>query len=238
MDGDDSFSFNDIDANAKDDDNSLISSNGAATQNEANRESPEQVNNDNLQESWGEVEQAIGYRLADDRKMKFDEFIKNIQEDEVETLVAPPHDQLELPELSSHYSFHPIDSRDEDLSCLHVESAELSCPKIDLISQDHALNANDSKLKRIFHLGLVLFELFSGSQVLPSPKLCALVFSDGAFVSLQPLSLEEGADSDGLPESQRAIKRRSIQDDENELCHSVCNELELMGIPHQLCRVS
>jgi hypothetical protein len=82
----------------------------------------------------------------------------------------------------------------------------------------------------------VLYEMFSGGSVLPSPKLYALALSDGAFVSLRPLTLTENAIA-VTPVAKHRVAP-TLPEDENEICRASCNRLKSIGVPPRLCQVS
>ena len=78
--------------------------------------------------------------------------------------------------------------------------------------------------------------MFSGGSVLPSPKLYALALSDGAFMSLRPLTLTENAIVEAPPAKRRVGP--TAPEDDSEICRASCNRLKSIGVPPQLCQVS
>eukprot|EP00956_Cyclotella_meneghiniana_P001107 scaffold1292_cov71-Cyclotella_meneghiniana.AAC.7 len=74
-----------------------------------------------------------------------------------------------------------INPTNVDLNYLDIDSAEIQCPTGNLLKKnDNVINEN---LRRIYYLGLVFYELFTGGEI-PSDDLFTLPTCENAFVSL------------------------------------------------------
>ncbi|KAL7483730.1 hypothetical protein ACHAW6_009383 [Cyclotella cf. meneghiniana] len=129
----------------------------------------------------------------------------------------------------------------DTLSYLGVESACIRTPESEAncISFNTDPRASNATLQRIYCLGLVFYELFSGGE-LPPPELVDLVSSDGAFVSLPTLTLTDNNDRHRHG-NQGPLKRRQDPSGSSSnglgLCQLSCEYLKLMGLPGPLCQL-
>ena len=119
----------------------------------------------------------------------------------------------------------------DKISYLSVETAGFS--------HGHYAKRHDSAAKRIYLLGLVLYELFSGGQ-LPHPRLYEVASSDGAFISLPKLSLGNLKNDDDYNFHNNPKRRQGPSgfNRDDDICNISCNHLKMLGIPHQLYQVS
>ncbi|KAL3778030.1 hypothetical protein ACHAWO_008753 [Cyclotella atomus] len=112
--------------------------------------------------------------------------------------------------------------------CLNVRSAQIQCPDS---SVDSPSNPENAHMQRMFYLGLVFYELFSGGQRPPS-KLCALASSECAFESLSTATLAQ--DRNGEDHFIGANKRLQSVNQNSGLCRVYCKYLKLIQQCHKL----
>ena len=126
----------------------------------------------------------------------------------------------------------------EQIDFLNIDSAQIKCPDSSLrnYSGDDN-NSSSEKLKRIFYLSLLLYELFSGGDI-PDSNLYALATSDGAFVSLPTLTLAEEVEN-----SENAFSEPKRHQGPNgsgrkiSLCKLCFERLKFMSIPGPICHL-
>ena len=201
---------------------------------------------DSLEASWGEIEMAVGHSMDQHQKQQIDELFDTFQEDDVEEAAASSHAH-KLAGLPNEYdhappagrtapvfeTFHP-DAYDLN-SCLDIDSAEFK-PRASSLPWGHEANRKNSVARRIYFLGMVFYELFSGGQ-LPHPRLYEVASSDGAFVSLPKLSLSD-IKEDHFPDVPKRRQGPSGFNRDDDICNISCNHLKMLGIPRQLYQVS
>jgi hypothetical protein len=134
--------------------------------------------------------------------------------------------------------FNASSSEAKNVNYLHVDSACIRCPETDpseILNRD--ANKSKNKLQRIYFLGLVFYELFSGGEV-PPPGLLALVSSDRAFISLPTLTLAEKDNDDAVSKSD--FKRRQGPSGSSKgdgLCQVSFEYLKFIGLPGPVCNL-
>jgi hypothetical protein len=124
---------------------------------------------------------------------------------------------------------------------VNIASAQIRCPESEqgiLHDDDEATRSKQAK-QRIFYLGLVLYELFSGGER-PPDTLYSLAVSRGAFVSLSTLTLvnQKKCDdqmTDTYTQDSKRLQRPSGKD--IGLCQVSCEYLRLIGVNGQLCNL-
>ena len=148
---------------------------------------------------------------------------------------------VELDDVSLNTS-HPIVSVSSfnngslALNCLNVKSAQIKCPETNAHSYSDE-NTLQKKLQRMYNLGLLFYELFSGGEIPPS-NLRSLAFSSGAFISLPTLTLVKVFDEELTFASES--KRRQGPDGSGHnlgLCKLSFEYLKFMGIPSPICHL-
>ncbi|KAL3767422.1 hypothetical protein ACHAWO_010078 [Cyclotella atomus] len=117
----------------------------------------------------------------------------------------------------------------EDVDWLKVKSARIKCPEGNLRN-----NHDNGSKQRIFYLGLLLYELFSGGQT-PPPNLCALASSIGAFVSISKMSLAQRTNNEDRAASTG--KRLQSVNQDGGLCKVNCEYLKLINVTNSLCHL-
>lgn len=134
----------------------------------------------------------------------------------------------------SNFSDENVSMRGQDMSCLNVHSAEIQCPGKDVNGD---VISRQCQMQRIYHLGLLFYELFSGGRK-PPPDALDLASMDGAFISLPTLNLSErsGNHKDSKWESEHS-KRQAVSTQGIEVCQLSFESLKLMGLPGPLCRL-
>ena len=150
---------------------------------------------------------------------------------------------VELNDLSPNSSRHtgvPVmsvnssDNRESVLNCLNIKSAQIKCPETPV----HGYNDDSTgkgKLQRIYYLGLLLYELFSGGEV-PPANLLSLASSSGAFISLPTLTLVKTLDKE-LTFSNEPKRRQGPAGPSLGLCKLSFEYLKFMGIPGPICHL-
>jgi predicted ATPase len=117
----------------------------------------------------------------------------------------------------------------EDIDWFNVKLAEIKCPEGDLPSN----NPNNASQKRIFYLGLLFYELFSGGQ-LPPPKLYELASHECAFVSLSVMTLVQSNNED---QATTGSKRHQSTNQGGGICSVYCEYLKLINVTNSLCHL-
>ena len=117
---------------------------------------------------------------------------------------------------------------------LKIVSAKFQCEKNEERVAYKSIDTNIEKVQRIYCLGLVLWELFSGGES-PPPSVVALSFCDNAFVSLSTNSLVETNNDDGESVSTYPKRHQSHTGaKESSLCQSSCEYLRFIGVTSQI----
>jgi hypothetical protein len=111
--------------------------------------------------------------------------------------------------------------------CLDVKSAHIQCP-----ASDSPSNPENAHMQRIFYLGLVFYELFSGGQRPPS-KLCALASSERAFESLSTKTAAQ--DSNAEDQFIGTNKRLQSGNQDGGPCRVYCEYLKISNVKSSLC---
>jgi predicted ATPase len=151
-------------------------------------------------------------------------------------------DESDLPK--SACNDQAITLHSKNLNCIHVEYAEIHCPdsKPSYVPQH---DANKENAKRLFYLGLVFYELFSGGE-LPPTTLQNLASCDGAFVSLSSMALVKKCANDdqdlSYDDQDFVINTKhhqgpSASEDEIGLCQLSCEYLKFIGVTGNLCHL-
>ncbi|KAL3768174.1 hypothetical protein ACHAWO_006544 [Cyclotella atomus] len=136
-------------------------------------------------------------------------------------------------------SMHPPDSTPNsdccigDASCLNVRSAQIQCPEDSSDSPSNP-DTENAHMQRMFYLGLVFYELFSGGQRPPS-KLCALASSECAFESLSTATLAQNGN--GQDHFIGANKRLQSVHQNGGPCRIYCEYLKLSNVTNSLCHL-
>jgi hypothetical protein len=120
------------------------------------------------------------------------------------------------------------DSCDKDFDCFNVKSAQIQCPESDSPS-----NTENAHMQRIFYLGLVFYELFSGGQRPPS-KLCALASAEGAFESLTAMTVAPNSNDEDHQLIGSNKRLQSVNQDGGP-CRVYCEYLKLSNVSNSLC---
>jgi hypothetical protein len=123
----------------------------------------------------------------------------------------------------------------EDCNYLDVDIAEIRCPESPG-GKTSGDEGRDTEIQRMYYLGLVFYELFSGGSV-PPTELYALAASDGAFVSLPTLTLAKSSDDEdtGRPAESKRRHCRGPSGREMGLCQLSFQYLEMMDLPRPIC---
>jgi len=118
-------------------------------------------------------------------------------------------------------------------NCLDIISARIQCCEGKCISQGDSSTANQSS-QRIYYLGLVFYELFSGK--IPPENLKHLALCENAFDSLSTLALVDQNDQDPSPSvCNKRHEGSALSSGDNKLCELSCEYLRLAGIPSFIC---
>lgn len=132
-------------------------------------------------------------------------------------------------------SVNDSSTRAEDCNYLDVDIAEIRCPESPG-GKTSGDEGRDTEIQRMYYLGLVFYELFSGGSV-PPTELYALAASDGAFVSLPTLTLAKSSDDEDT--SRPAESKRGHcpgpSGREMGLCQLSFQYLEMMDLPRPIC---
>lgn len=124
---------------------------------------------------------------------------------------------------------------DED--CLQIDSAKILCPQGKRMSQEdnNSSDEKQSSSQRMYYLGLVFYELFTGGET-PPEYLRALAMCDNAFVSLSTLALVNNKDGDERS-TNIENKRHQVGASGGEigLCKSCCEYMRLAGFASPMC---
>ena len=204
---------------------------------------------DALQASWGEVDGAFGYRLDQSKNQQIDALFEALQGDEIqEAASSNPADDFSRIQNEDNHSLEGRTSPvlvtinptvQDNNSYLRVDSAGFEPPAARLHSHGQYANRQDSAAKRIYLLGMVLYELFSGGQM-PHPRLYEVASTVGAFVSLPKLSLGDLKDDEDNSLQNAPKRRQSLSSSSRDvsICNISCNHLKMLAIPHQLYQVS
>ncbi|KAL3794232.1 hypothetical protein ACHAWO_006476 [Cyclotella atomus] len=119
------------------------------------------------------------------------------------------------------------DSCIEDAGCLDMKSAQIQCP-----ANESPSNPENAHMQRMFYLGLVFYELFSGGQRPPS-NLCALASSERAFESLSTtIAAQENNDEDQFIGTN---KRLQCGNRDGGPCRVHSEYLKLSNVTSSLC---
>jgi hypothetical protein len=191
---------------------------------------------------------------ASDKWLNYDETLsldgKLIFEGLDEALTSDDHNKktLDASEEDKHTNKHNRDSlrlswleeknregANGTLDYLNVESASFQFTRDE--SFDTTINtdvASNNKVSAIFHLGLVLYELFSGGET-PPPSLIELPSANEAFFSLPRLSLVERYDNDGDSVIDAKRQQGPSRYNKEDLCNSSIERLRLIGVPGPIC---
>ncbi|KAL7487783.1 hypothetical protein ACHAW6_013360 [Cyclotella cf. meneghiniana] len=165
-------------------------------------------------------------------------FLDALAADELDTTEVATHkyhDALSLSPVKcdahTELRFCPAISSDaEDVVFLNIDSAFIRHPENDSVA-----NTPKDKQQRIFCIGLLFYEIFSGGE--PPPRgLVSLLSSEGAFISIPKLTLTEKKDDHNA--SKTDIKRhRGPAGSCNGigLCQISFEYLKLLGLPGPLC---
>ena len=125
-----------------------------------------------------------------------------------------------------------INPTNVDLNYLDIDSAEIQCPTGNLLNKnDNVVNEN---LRRIYYLGLVFYELFTGGEI-PSDDLFTLPTCENAFVSLSHLTLLNKNNEDDMSIGDTNKHHQGQSSSNFRLCESSCEYLRLMGITGPIC---
>lgn len=147
-----------------------------------------------------------------------------------------PTQSVEMPAMSLASGPGSVDESSvfsDDCNYLSVGIAEIRRPENLAGSQGKTVSRGErDEIQRIYYLGLVLYELFSGGRC-PPPELHALASSDGAFVSLPTLELVK--DDEKEETEQGEAKRRQAPGCGMGLCQRSFQHLKLIGLPGPLC---
>eukprot|EP00956_Cyclotella_meneghiniana_P036750 scaffold130081_cov74-Cyclotella_meneghiniana.AAC.8 len=128
-------------------------------------------------------------------------------------------------------------------SFFNVESAQIYCPdghqndRNCVVSSDYLTTTK--KIQRIYYLGLVFYELFTGGES-PNAKLRDLASSTGAFASLSTMTLVKKSCRDNDYNGDCEPKRHqgpSSNEEQAGLCKITFEYLNLLGVPGPLCRL-
>ena len=123
----------------------------------------------------------------------------------------------------------------KEKSYFDVASAEIQFPEGPMNKEE---DTPKDSFQRIYYLGLVLYELFSGGEI-PPTDLYALASCERAFVSLSTLTLTKKSDGDLIPFGSRNKRHQgpSSSGVEIGLCASSCEYLRLTGTPRSICQL-
>ena len=220
----------------------------AAFQNKSNqdRSNPIESQTDALGEIWGEVERVVEYRLDQNRREQIDDFFETLPKNDIED-ASPPNTAFQLAGVPNEEHHAPASQPSpvvdtfkpniHDPNYMRIDSAGFQ-PSAGSLFRDHDTNRANSVARRIYHLGMVFYELFSGGK-LPPPRLYEISYSDRAFVSLPKLSLSENeGHEDSLQNTPKRRQGPSGFSRDEDICNKSCNHLKMLGIPHQLYQVS
>ena len=119
----------------------------------------------------------------------------------------------------------------EEMSYFDIASAEIQCLEGKPMNKEE--HTPKESFQRIYFLGLILYELFSGGEI--PTDLCALAMCEGAFISLSTLTLMNRSNGDLISSCSR--NKRHQGPGEIGLCESSCEYLRLTGITHPICRL-
>ena len=124
-----------------------------------------------------------------------------------------------------------------DVNYLHVNSAQIQCPEVAYKSRAGD-SVKEESLRRMYYLGLVFYELFTGGEV-PSENLRAIASCENAFVSLSTLTLVNKIDEDqtNTNDSSKRHQGLSSSDGDMGLCKLSCEYLRLIGIASPVCNL-
>ena len=128
----------------------------------------------------------------------------------------------------------PFSSPREDVNYLHIDSAQIQCPEGKCISKDN--NSVKQRQRRIYFLGLLFYELFTGGEV-PPENLRAIAMCTNAFVSLSTLTLVNKLDEDQTSSNDNNKRHQSASSSVGHmgLCKISCEYLRLTGISSSIC---
>lgn len=127
-----------------------------------------------------------------------------------------------------------------DTKCLlDVESAQIQCPVLDSShdKNDGNGNATRAKMERLYYLGLVFFELFSGGHT-PPAALLMLPHKNNAFVSLSTINLMKKSEDDTQKYAKGSKRHHGPTTEEKTDLRRLSYEyLRLIGVPTPLCNL-
>ena len=117
-----------------------------------------------------------------------------------------------------------------------IISAKIQCHNIEKCGKYNGSPAKES-LRRMFYLGLVFYELFSGGEHPPS-NLCDLALCDDAFVSLSTLTLSNTKNEE-QPRDRNAKRHQGPSSSGGEvgLCGLSSEYLRSVGITSPICNL-
>jgi hypothetical protein len=164
-------------------------------------------------------------------------FLQTFSVDDFEKADAAEQSEREREELIQKYQSNPARAPSPAVpNYLNVDTAEIVCPESERSSIHNGDDAVQESKRRVYYLGLVLYELFSGGEA-PPASLYALAKQRGAFVSLPISTLveqrERGIQS-SFHEGHKCVQGSS-KCDKDGLCHVYCEYLRLIGIHSSLC---
>ena len=120
------------------------------------------------------------------------------------------------------------------LACLRINSAEVQCPVGMHTTKDE--NVSNPSSRRIYYLGLVFYELFTGGEI-PPADLFNLALRENAFGSLSTLTLVNKENQDQSSSSGMNKRHQGRSGEEVGLCESSCEYLKFMGITGPICQL-
>eukprot|EP00956_Cyclotella_meneghiniana_P030448 scaffold76682_cov82-Cyclotella_meneghiniana.AAC.8 len=122
----------------------------------------------------------------------------------------------------------------EDVNYLNIAAAKFQCPEGKRISKENDPVKESSR--RIYFLGLVFYELFTGGEV-PPEHLRAIAMCTNAFVSLSTLTLVDKLDEHQISSNDNNKRHQgsSSSDGHTGLCKLSCEYLRFTGISSPIC---
>jgi hypothetical protein len=131
---------------------------------------------------------------------------------------------------------HITASRDLQLQFI-VESAEIKCPESETQGYfNRNNNESTESSQRLYYLGLLFFELFSGGEI-PAHNLLALPYVEGAFTSLSTITLVKKEEEHGIVNSSKRRQGPSKSEKYLGLCQQSCEHLKLVGVTVPVCNL-
>eukprot|EP00956_Cyclotella_meneghiniana_P001105 scaffold1292_cov71-Cyclotella_meneghiniana.AAC.5 len=125
-----------------------------------------------------------------------------------------------------------------DMKYRQVSSAKIECREGECVSGDD--NSSKENSRRIYYLGLVFYELFTGGEI-PPENLRSIALCKSAFVSLSTLTLVKKTNKGEEPPSNGNIKRHQGQSNSSDgdigLSELSCEYLRLIGITGPICNL-